>query len=335
MEYVTTVSYSLLLNGGLTAKFQGKKRLRQGDPISPYLFVLVMEYLSRTLKSLKANLDFNYYPRSGLKANMEKSALYIAGVTREFKEMILEEMQFTARELPFKYLGVPFGRLQLLKSVIFEMQTYWHRKIFDIKNWFIEKHSNADMSIYYRQGKFSIKQLYIAMRPQCQKSPWKRVTTGSNAIPKYQFILWLALHRRLAIVDRLRIWGITVESNCVLCGKKVNESMEHMWFVCDYSRTIWATLLQWLEEKHHIGSWEEEIEWIKRKTASKARGEILIFLFTAVVYHVWTERNQRRFQGKMLACTQRIKDIVLKMHIRGQSEAKWHKELEILKNFPS
>lgn len=63
MEYVTTVSYSLLLNGGLTAKFQGKKRLRQGDPISPYLFVLVMEYLNMALKNLKVNPNFNYHPR--------------------------------------------------------------------------------------------------------------------------------------------------------------------------------------------------------------------------------------------------------------------------------
>lgn len=52
MECVTTVSYSLLLNGGLTTKFQARKGLRQGDPMSLYLFVLVMEYLNRNLKTL-------------------------------------------------------------------------------------------------------------------------------------------------------------------------------------------------------------------------------------------------------------------------------------------
>ncbi|XP_075101803.1 uncharacterized protein LOC142177231 [Nicotiana tabacum] len=108
MECVTTVSYSLLLNGGLTPKFQAKKGLRQGDPMSLYLFVLVMEYLNRSLKTLEQIPDFNYHPRAdrisiqlilqafhhfyvvtGLKENMEKSSFYVAGVNEEFKASIL------------------------------------------------------------------------------------------------------------------------------------------------------------------------------------------------------------------------------------------------------
>nr|XP_016481047.1 PREDICTED: uncharacterized protein LOC107802117 [Nicotiana tabacum] len=115
-----------------------------------------MEYLNRALKKLKENLDFKYHPKCSrnnithicfaddlimccranrvsiillidrfnhfsevldLKDNMEKSSLYIAGVTKEFKEMILEEMQFTLGELPFKYLGVPLSSKKLT--------TYW------------------------------------------------------------------------------------------------------------------------------------------------------------------------------------------------------------------
>ncbi|XP_019252912.1 PREDICTED: uncharacterized protein LOC109231731 [Nicotiana attenuata] len=94
---------------------------------------------------------------SGLKANLEKSSLYIAGVPMEFKDKMLTELHLTLGTLPFKYLGVPLstrkltihqcmplvekivdrirswtskflsyaGRLQLIKSVLFEMQTYW------------------------------------------------------------------------------------------------------------------------------------------------------------------------------------------------------------------
>ncbi|XP_019231762.1 PREDICTED: uncharacterized protein LOC109212565 [Nicotiana attenuata] len=63
MEYVTTVSYSLLINGGLTSRFQARKGLRQREPMSPYLLVLVMEYLNRTLKTLKDIPEFNFHPR--------------------------------------------------------------------------------------------------------------------------------------------------------------------------------------------------------------------------------------------------------------------------------
>ena len=50
MDYVTTASMSILLNGSPLKPFKMEKGLRQGDPLSPYLFLLVSEALVYLLK---------------------------------------------------------------------------------------------------------------------------------------------------------------------------------------------------------------------------------------------------------------------------------------------
>uniref|UniRef100_A0A803PPM0 Reverse transcriptase domain-containing protein n=1 Tax=Cannabis sativa TaxID=3483 RepID=A0A803PPM0_CANSA len=62
MTCITSTSNSIVMNGRIQGSFKGEKGLRQGDPLSPLLFVLVMEYLTRLLQLAANNFSQRFHP---------------------------------------------------------------------------------------------------------------------------------------------------------------------------------------------------------------------------------------------------------------------------------
>jgi len=55
MECITSVSYSLLVNDEPSSLICPTRGIRQGDPLSPYIFILCIEALSKAL--LKESME--------------------------------------------------------------------------------------------------------------------------------------------------------------------------------------------------------------------------------------------------------------------------------------
>lgn len=49
MQYITTLTYKFNVNGDIAGGVKPTRRLRQWDPLSPYLFLLCAEGLSRLI----------------------------------------------------------------------------------------------------------------------------------------------------------------------------------------------------------------------------------------------------------------------------------------------
>ncbi|KAH0696206.1 hypothetical protein KY290_011028 [Solanum tuberosum] len=67
--------------------------------------------------------------------------------------------------------------------------------------------------------------------PVHPKVAWKHLDLHTKIHPRYKFILWLAIQKRLAIVEGLQKFGITVLPDC--CDQEDMELYATMLCVCD------------------------------------------------------------------------------------------------------
>ncbi|KAJ9536695.1 LOW QUALITY PROTEIN: hypothetical protein OSB04_un000168, partial [Centaurea solstitialis] len=152
-EMVSTASFSVVVNGEARGFFQGKRGIRQGDPLSPYLFTIVMEGFSLLFKQcISEAATFGYHLgcqdlelthlcfaddlfvftrgdvqsvevlkktlslfalRSGLAPNLQKSDVFFGNVDLSVREAILHYLPFRAGTFPIRYLGVPLSPVSL------------------------------------------------------------------------------------------------------------------------------------------------------------------------------------------------------------------------------
>lgn len=196
MKCVELASFSVQVNGELAGYFNSTRGLRQGCSLSPYLFVICMQALSKLLDKAAEDRMIGYHPYcqdlklthlcfaddllifadgtqqsvegilqvfkrfaeiSGLSISLEKSTLYIVGVTDVDQAAILNHIPLASGLLPVRYLGLPLmtkrmsstdnsplverihkritswtarqlsfaGRLQLINTVIHSITNFW------------------------------------------------------------------------------------------------------------------------------------------------------------------------------------------------------------------
>lgn len=193
---IATATFSVQVNGELAGFFRSKRGLRQGCSLSLYLFVMCINILTCMLDKAAADRRFGFHPRcrnmslthlcfaddilvfsdgrsrsiqgilevfenfaakSGLRISLDKSTIFMAGITQVHKNNILHQFPFEVGSLPVRYLGLPLltkcmtasdylpllekirscitswtgrflsfaGRLQLIKSVLSSLTNFW------------------------------------------------------------------------------------------------------------------------------------------------------------------------------------------------------------------
>lgn len=74
MSCVSMTNISILFNGGTLDSFASSRGIKQRDPLSPYLFILCMEYLGHLIE--KECIDGSWAPMKASRENVKISHLF-------------------------------------------------------------------------------------------------------------------------------------------------------------------------------------------------------------------------------------------------------------------
>lgn len=212
---------SVLVNGSPSKEFTMERGVRQGDPLSPFLFIIAMEGLNAVMRSACSSNVFTgikiprsdtyishlfyaydalfigdwsisniknlarilrcFHIASGLKVNFTKSRIFGIGVDPTIVERWTAPLGCEHATLPFIYLGVPIGANMRLK-----------------KNWkpvvdrFREKLSKWKAKTLSFGGRLTL------------------IKAVLGSLPTYYFSLFLAPNCVLDLLEKIRrnfLWG--------------------------------------------------------------------------------------------------------------------------------
>lgn len=328
MACISTGMYSIKINGALEGYFGGKSGLRQGDAISPYLFVIAMEVFSACIKKFTDDPNFKFHWRtkdinlshiifandvllmckgeeasvnllmkgvnlfskiSGLKPNVSKSNVFFGNVATGIQQSILSITGFSNGSLPFRYLGLPLiagkltaqecnplvmrlcnrievwtsnllnfaGRLQLIKSVLTNIQGFWSmylflpicvlkatQSIFAKFLWggtsdkrCLYKVSWSDCCLPKQEGGLGIRNMFEWNAASILHQLWRIIQPGESSL----WVMWF----KKCLLRNKAFWTTKIPFKCSWCVRKILNTRPHARQFVSYQVGNNSTFLLW------------------------------------------------------------------------------------------
>ncbi|GKC50828.1 RNA-directed DNA polymerase, eukaryota [Tanacetum coccineum] len=335
LGYLLSATSSILINGSPTHEFNIHRGLRQGDPLSPFLFIIAMEGLHVAIEDTMA---------AGLYRGFKVNTLNLSHFFLADDALFIEVELFAsitgcnALVSPFSYLGLPIdcnmalvkswdpiidkfskrlskwkasllfigGRSTLISSVLGAID--WSRHIISGTN------ANHLASLYNQLSEFSLNNSEdtwiwsFGTSTFSVKSTREHIdhcslpnggfeTRWNRLLPKkINIFIWRVLRDRLPSRWNLSRKGVDVVSlSCPVCDCGIETIHHSLWF-CSLATTVWNRVLVWLDlPSPNLANIQDLYSWLDDLHISSNRRATLEVICGVVLWSLWNFRNETIF----------------------------------------
>ncbi|KAL0711802.1 hypothetical protein Bca4012_018780 [Brassica carinata] len=273
MACVSSVSFSVLLNGDPHGYIKPERGIRQGDPLSPFLFILCAEALVGCLNSseeagrlhgiqltascpsihhlLFADDSLLLCKANAVEASEIMACLKMYGdasgqmINRLKSSVIFGSKVTEALKAEVKgILGSEWNSV-LVRQVIAEedvaqvLETKVQLATSDKVRWGLSKNGVYDTKSGYKliESLRNLQNPQSLTQPPLEKQLWSNLWK-TKAPPKLKHFLWRINSGALAVKSQLRTRGINLDPTCSVCGQNT-ETINHVLFHCNTAKEVW------------------------------------------------------------------------------------------------